>query len=453
MKYTRKEIYITLILILFFSVSIGYAFLSTTLTIDSNVTVKKKNCNAVKNLYKRIGCNAVEDNIESDYVKNTDGIDFNQESSDTNGKGIYLKNETITDEFPIKYFRGNTTNNNVNFAGYCWKIIRTTEKGGTKILYNGKPDSNGVCTNTGEDSLLTITNFNSDSNSLTDVGYMYGVSYKQEEKDMTKQDYEYVYSNNVTYNKDTDTYVLSDDYISTSWTNDKNTLATKYHYTCFDAKNYCSKVYYVTDFSSDITSKYFELSSGATIDTIKEKSFVNITDSNIKKEIDEWYKNNMIDYTKYLEDSVWCNNRDLYTGSIKNKDEDSTNKLNIFNSWHTNKLNYTKTNISLTCQNTRDAFTVSVRNGNGMLTYPVALLTSEEVGLVNNFSNDEVFFTMTPYSYDTNSNIDTSSKTEILSSAKVSDQLGVRPSIVIKNEINIKSGTGEENNPYILDLN
>ena len=52
MKYTRNVIYITLILILFFSVSIGYAFLSTTLTIDSNVTIKKKNCNVVKNLYK-----------------------------------------------------------------------------------------------------------------------------------------------------------------------------------------------------------------------------------------------------------------------------------------------------------------------------------------------------------------------------------------------------------------
>ena len=453
MKYTRKEIYITIIIVMFFSISIGYAFLSTTLTIDSNVTIKKKNCSVVKNLYKRIGCNAVVDNIESEYVKNIKGIDFNQESSDANGKGIYLKNETLNDEFPIKYYRGNVTNNNVNFAGYCWKIIRTTEKGGTKLLYNGKPDSNGVCTNTGNDSLLTATTFNINSNNLTDVGYMYGDSYNQEEKDMTTQTDEYVYSNNVTYNKDTDTYVLNDEYISTSWINDRNTLATKYHYTCFDAKNYCSKVYYVTDFSSDTTAKYFELSTGATIDTIKEKSFINTTDSNIKKVIDEWYKNNMVDYTKYLDDSVWCNNRELYVGSIKNKDEDSTNKLNIFNSWHTNKLGYTKTNIDLTCQNIRDAFTVSVRNGNGMLTYPTALLTSEEVGLVNNFSNDEVFFTMSPYSYDTNSNIDTSSKTEILSSAKVSDQLGVRPSIVIKNEMNIKSGIGEENNPYILDLN
>ncbi len=451
MKYTRKEIYITLLIISFFSIGIGYAYLSTTLTIDSNITIKK-NCSVVKNLYKRISCDAVEDNIASDYVAASTGIDFNKVPSNTNGKGKYIKNETINEDYPIKYCRGEVTDNNVNFAGYCWKIIRTTEKGGTKLLYNGLAN-NGSCTNTGTNSLLSTTTFNTTSNALTDVGYMYGDKFQQKEINMSTQSTEYVYGNTITYDAVSGGYILSDNYTSSSWTNDRNTLATKYHYTCFDSKNYCTKVFYITDFTSSTIAKYYELSSGATIDTIKEKSFVNTTDSNIKTVIDDWYKNNMTNYTKYLEDSVWCNNRDLYTGSIKNKDEDSTNKLNVFNSWHTNKLNYTKTNIDLTCQKTRDAFTVSAINGNGMLTYPTALLTSEEIGLVNNFLSDEVFFTMTPYSYDANSNIDTSSKTEILENSKASEQLGVRPSIVIKNEINIKSGTGEENNPYILDLN
>ena len=452
MKCTRKEIYISLLIISFFLISIGYAYLSTTLTIDSNITIKKKNCSAVKNLYKRISCDAVKDNIASDYVTSSTGIDFNKVPSNTNGKGKYIKSETINNNFSIKYYRGEVTDNNVNFAGYCWKIIRTTEKGGTKLLYNGLVN-NGTCANTGTDSLLSITTFNTTSNALTDVGYMYGDKIQQKEIDMSTQSTEYVYGNTVKYDAVSGGYILSDDYTSNSWINDRNTLATKYHYTCFDSKNYCTKVFYITDFTNSNIAKYYELSSGATIDTIKEKSFVNTTDSNIKKIIDDWYKNNMTNYTKYLEDSVWCNNRDLYTGSIKNKDEDSTNKLNIFNSWHTNKLDYTKTDIDLTCKNTRDAFTVSVRNGNGVLTYPTALLTSEEIGLVNNFLEEEVFYTMTPYSYDTNSNIDTSSKTEILGNVNANNQLGVRPSIVIKNEINIKSGTGEENSPYILDLN
>ena len=34
---------------------------------------------------------------------------------------------------------------NVKFAGYCWQILRTTDTGGVKLIYNGEPDSNGYC--------------------------------------------------------------------------------------------------------------------------------------------------------------------------------------------------------------------------------------------------------------------------------------------------------------------
>ena len=40
---------------------------------------------------------------------------------------------------PVYYYKGNVQNNNVLFAGFCWKIVRTTETGGVKIVYNGKP--------------------------------------------------------------------------------------------------------------------------------------------------------------------------------------------------------------------------------------------------------------------------------------------------------------------------
>ena len=38
---------------------------------------------------------------------------------------------------PVYYYKGNVQNNNVLFAGFCWKIVRTTETGGVKIVYNG----------------------------------------------------------------------------------------------------------------------------------------------------------------------------------------------------------------------------------------------------------------------------------------------------------------------------
>ena len=40
---------------------------------------------------------------------------------------------------PVYYYKGNVQNNNVLFGGFCWKIVRTTETGGVKIVYNGVP--------------------------------------------------------------------------------------------------------------------------------------------------------------------------------------------------------------------------------------------------------------------------------------------------------------------------
>ena len=41
----------------------------------------------------------------------------------------------------VYYYTGNdaSANSNVLFAGYCWQIVRTTDNGGVKLLYNGVP--------------------------------------------------------------------------------------------------------------------------------------------------------------------------------------------------------------------------------------------------------------------------------------------------------------------------
>lgn len=92
-----------------------------------------------KNLYNALKKNAVMDNIRSDFVLSDSGIDFNYFSSETNGKGLYTLSSTATDSFPVMYYRGNVSNNNLLFAGLCWKIVRTTENGGVKLLYSGLP--------------------------------------------------------------------------------------------------------------------------------------------------------------------------------------------------------------------------------------------------------------------------------------------------------------------------
>ncbi len=62
------------------------------------------------------------------------------------------------------------------------------------------------------------------------------------------------------------------------------------------------------------------------------------------------------------------------------------------------------------CSNKNDAFTVSEENGNGALTYPVALLTSDEVTLAGfsggtSISNiylytNQLWWSLSPYYFD-----------------------------------------------------
>ena len=90
-----------------------------------------------RNLVNLIKQEAVLDNIASTYVTLDTGIDFSQISSDTNGKGLYTLHGTENNLNPIMYYRGDVENNNVKFANFCWKIVRTTETEGVKLIYNG----------------------------------------------------------------------------------------------------------------------------------------------------------------------------------------------------------------------------------------------------------------------------------------------------------------------------
>jgi len=115
----------------------------------------------------------VLDNQVSTYVSASTGIDFNVAPSDTNGKGVYVRNGTENDTYPVYYYRGEVTNNNVIFGGFCWKIVRTTETGGIKLIYNGTP-TDDTCNNTGEASQIGTSAFNTNYNYNAYVGYMYG---------------------------------------------------------------------------------------------------------------------------------------------------------------------------------------------------------------------------------------------------------------------------------------
>ena len=85
---------------------------------------------------------------------------------------------TVQSAQNVYVFKSNDINN-VIFEDYCWKVIRTTETGGVKLLYNGLPTTNvdhQECTATGVDTMLTAAQMNTSSNEIT---YSQGAAYNK----------------------------------------------------------------------------------------------------------------------------------------------------------------------------------------------------------------------------------------------------------------------------------
>lgn len=94
---------------------------------------------------------------------------FKNINEDVNG--VYYTNNSINGNMVYFYRGNNDLNNNVIINNYCYKIIRTTEDIGVKLIYNGVVN-NGVCNN--EENTLELSKFNNNSNYNAYVGYMYG---------------------------------------------------------------------------------------------------------------------------------------------------------------------------------------------------------------------------------------------------------------------------------------
>ena len=347
---------------------------STTLTLKFRVAYIQDNGNSIERntLYNKISSQAVMDNVASEYVTNPNGISLNILSSNTNGKGVYIISSTSNNDYPIHYYRGAVDNNNVKFANFCWKIVRTTETGGVKLIYNGLPDSNGYCTNkTGETTTIGRSVFNSGYDDNAYVGYMYG-------------------------------------------------------------------------------------SIGA---STYEETHKNENDSVIKTVIDNWYEKNMTSYTNKLEDTVWCNDRSVVTNSSYYPGNGvGGSKSTMYGP--RDRLSRTP---SLNCINQNDRFTVDTANGNGALTYPVALLTADEVryaGGAHGSPNDDKiylytagsgFWTLSPFHYGSRNDPKVLDFNVSMTDYSVGNSDGVRPSVSLKPGIVTIGGDGTDNSPYIVE--
>ena len=116
--------------------------------------------------------NLIKDNADTKTV-----IDYKVRSGASGTNGIYTTTQT-EGNIPVYYFRGdaNKVNNNIIFNNMCWKIIRTTENNGIKIIYNGKPTDGKCEAKTGTSTQIGTSKFNENSNDNAYVGYMYGTA-------------------------------------------------------------------------------------------------------------------------------------------------------------------------------------------------------------------------------------------------------------------------------------
>ena len=192
----------------------------------------------------------------------------------------------------------------------------------------------------------------------------------------------------------------------------------------------------------------------------------NTNNSTIKTYIDNWYKNNLSSYSKYIStEAVYCNDRELAPGSTY-----STGSSFNYAPYGRQNANKTPT---YNCANIKDAFSGS--NSEAKLTYPIGLMTSDEIS----YAGGESYTDLTaPYAWYylnsaggsiTGSNawwalspvywfgsgsvvwrVYGSGYPGFLNYGVVVDTCAVRPSVSLKSCNLISGGDGSANNPYIV---
>ena len=99
-----------------------------------------------------------------------------------------------------------------------------------------------------------------------------------------------------------------------------------------------------------------------------------VYNSTIKQKIDKWYAGTTLKDNDLIADQIFCNDRSATSGG----------------SYHYGaykRLTGSTQNPILTCPTASDKFTVNASNGNGALTYPVGLITADEVAMAGGKSS------------------------------------------------------------------
>ena len=145
---------------------------------------------------------------------------------------------------------------NVIFADQCWQMLRTTDTGGVRMIYNGEAE-NDQCL----DTRSSHPGYNGITNTSITSQYYYGTDY--------------------TYDSSTKKFKLSGTTEKTAW--DESTASSLIgKYTCkstSSATATCSPLYYVESYSDSTHAYLATITNNAAYDTLGKLPFNNYADS------------------------------------------------------------------------------------------------------------------------------------------------------------------------------
>ena len=193
----------------------------------------------------------------------------------------------------------------------------------------------------------------------------------------------------------------------------------------------------------------------------------NSTSSPIKTTLDNWYAGTTLKDNDLVADQIFCNDRSASTSDVAYSESNYTT-LTSWNSTGTQyyygtqgRLKDSKSPV-LTCPTASDKFTVNTSNGNGALTYPVGLITADEVAMAGGVENTD----NTSYYLYTNQNYWSGSPCVFYSSGEdtefivyypgnlnayhsVYNDYGARPVVSLSSKAKL-SGSGTYNDVYTV---
>ena len=206
----------------------------------------------------------------------------------------------------------------------------------------------------------------------------------------------------------------------------------------------------------------------------------NNTNSTIKDKLDNWYNTYLkTNYGGYIVDGIFCNDRsigksDWYDEYAESTTEENGSYRDIYYSANTRLTEQQMP--QLTCTRKEDRYTVNTTIGNGLLTHPVGLLTVDEVIFAGGTTSDaenKNYYLYTGYSFWTNSpdahySIGGGDYTWAVDFAgnlytfivggedafgeEYKSGLGARPVINLRADVEF-TGDGSYENPYVIKTN